>query len=186
MVTESSTGPRKRFREMNVAQSEIAFGQIQHKRTVTSGTVSINWNVCLRRTRNLGTSEDAAPDSKESRVGASRGNLDEDLRRGRQSSPCMAFGALRMITLPRINSSKVQRTTKKVLEEGSELNTVLEDGSQDGLRDALLRGPKTFVLCNKKPSYIDLWSVLGVLALFPFDPLDFQADKVTYLRLFSR
>jgi hypothetical protein len=31
-----------------------------------------------------------------------------------------------------------------------------------GLRDALLRGPKTFVLCNRKPSYSDLWSVLGV------------------------
>ena len=31
-----------------------------------------------------------------------------------------------------------------------------------GLRDALLRGPKTFVLCNRKPSYSVLWSVLGV------------------------
>ena len=31
-----------------------------------------------------------------------------------------------------------------------------------GLRDALLRGPKTFVLCNRKPSYSVLWSALGV------------------------
>ena len=31
-----------------------------------------------------------------------------------------------------------------------------------GLRDALLPGPKTFVLCNRKPSYSVLWSVLGV------------------------
>jgi len=31
-----------------------------------------------------------------------------------------------------------------------------------GLQDALLRGPKTFVLCNKKSSYSVLWSVLGV------------------------
>ena len=42
-----------------------------------------------------------APDSKESRVGASRGNLDEDLRRGRQSPAWIALWALRMITLPR-------------------------------------------------------------------------------------
>jgi hypothetical protein len=27
---------------------------------------------------------------------------------------------------------------------------------------ALLRGPKTFVLCNRKSSYSVLWSVLGV------------------------
>jgi len=31
-----------------------------------------------------------------------------------------------------------------------------------GLRDALLRGSKTFVLCNRKLSYSVLWSVLGV------------------------
>ena len=31
-----------------------------------------------------------------------------------------------------------------------------------GLRDALLRGPKTFVLYNRKPSYSVLWSALGV------------------------
>ena len=35
-------------------------------------------------------------------------------------------------------------------------------GTWSGLRDALLRGPKTFVLCNRKPSYSVLWSVLGV------------------------
>ena len=38
----------------------------------------------------------------------------------------------------------------------------MEDGFQDGLRDTLLRGPKAVVLCNRKPSYSDLWSVLGV------------------------
>jgi len=31
-----------------------------------------------------------------------------------------------------------------------------------GLQDALLRSLKTFVLCNRKPSYSVLWSVLGV------------------------
>jgi hypothetical protein len=35
------------------------------------------------------------------RVGASKGNLGQDLRRGRQSSPWIALWALRMITLPR-------------------------------------------------------------------------------------
>ena len=38
----------------------------------------------------------------------------------------------------------------------------MEDGFQDGLRDTLLRGPKAVVLCIRKPSYSDLWSVLGV------------------------
>ena len=36
----------------------------------------------------------------------------QDLRRGRQSSPCMASGALRMITLPRSYIYKVQSTKK--------------------------------------------------------------------------
>ena len=36
----------------------------------------------------------------------------------------------------------------------------------EGLRDALLRGPKTFVLCNRKPSYSVLLSVLGVARSF--------------------
>jgi hypothetical protein len=55
------------------------------------------------------TSEAETPDSKESRVGASTGNLDEDLRRGRHSSAWIAFWALRMITLPRSDISKVQK-----------------------------------------------------------------------------
>jgi len=40
-------------------------------------------------------------DSEEFRIGASRGNLGQDLRRGRCSSPWIALRALRMITLPR-------------------------------------------------------------------------------------
>ena len=46
--------------------------------------------------------------SKESRIGASRVNLGQDLRRGRQSSPWIALWALRMITLPRTRIYKVQ------------------------------------------------------------------------------
>ncbi len=40
-------------------------------------------------------------DSKESGIGASRGNLGQDLRRRHRSSPWIALRALRMITLPR-------------------------------------------------------------------------------------
>ena len=39
---------------------------------------------------------------------------------------------------------------------------VIKHTLQEGLRDALLRGPKAFVLCNRKASYTDFWSVLGV------------------------
>ena len=39
------------------------------------------------------------PGSKETRVGSRRGNLDEDLRRRRQSFSWISLGALRMITL---------------------------------------------------------------------------------------
>ena len=46
-------------------------------------------------------------------------------------------------------------------EEGSGRREKMAVGNK-GLRDALLRGPKTFVLCNRKPSYSVLWSALGV------------------------
>ena len=46
----------------------------------------------------------------------------------------------------------------KVL-EGEEKSVVCNKG----LRDALLRGPKAFVLCKRKPLYSVLWFVLGVV-----------------------
>jgi hypothetical protein len=45
------------------------------------------------------------PGLKETRVGVSKGNLDEDLRHGRRASPCIRLWVLRMPTLPRINKS---------------------------------------------------------------------------------
>ena len=50
-----------------------------------------------------------APDSKETRVGVSRGNHGEDLRRGRHSPAWISLWALRMITLPPSNLYKVQK-----------------------------------------------------------------------------
>ena len=47
-------------------------------------------------------------DSKESRIGVSRGNLGQDLRRVRQSSSWIALWALRMITLQRARIYNVQ------------------------------------------------------------------------------
>ena len=43
-------------------------------------------------------------------------------------------------------------------EEGSGRREKMAVGNK-GLRDDLLRGPKTIVLCNRKPSY---WLALGV------------------------
>jgi hypothetical protein len=63
---------------------------------------------CPEPVRN--TSDGGGPRLERDPVGVSRGNLDEDLRRSRQSSPCMAFGALRMIPLLQIQLSKVERT----------------------------------------------------------------------------
>ena len=49
------------------------------------------------------------PGSKETRVGVSRGNSDDDLRPGRRASPCMRLWALRMPTLPGNITTKVPK-----------------------------------------------------------------------------
>jgi hypothetical protein len=58
-----------------------------------------------------------------------------------------------------IGPAVIKHTHRNVL-EGRRKD--LERGLQQGTSDALLREPKTFVLCNRMPSYSVLWSVLGV------------------------
>jgi hypothetical protein len=61
-----------------------------------------------------------APDSKESLVGANRGNLDEDLCRGRRSPAWISFWDLWMITLPRSCPSKGQIMMPVIIERERE------------------------------------------------------------------
>ena len=93
---------------------------------------------------------------------------------GKSKSHCLSSALLNAKTAFRRQNQKDRDSRVDCLletgcfnnkEEGS--TKVLEGEKKSavcnkGLRDALLRGPKTFVLCNRKPSYSVLWSALGV------------------------